>query len=298
MAKLFENAVNNAMRELRLNISKHDFRFKPKRIKPLNEHYLEKYIWNKPSFTLYQIKEGLIKTFPIEDAKKHFKDYLGIDDTQFAIVENNGVKVAYVAIPNIGENRAIVEKGMQFYGYYLAEIGKVPDKWQEYYNRDNVEKVEYIQLLFEPKFQKSYTSEEIGTNILYHITTTKHLDKIMKMGLCPRYNSTTEIFPDRVYLLGGKGAKYYINHLAYELSIYKHKGNQDKEIDTNYSLITLDTQKIDSNKSEKNKTKFYVDGNTDFGFWTYDNISPNAIIDVKPIKLDKKIIDNFINTMT
>jgi hypothetical protein len=256
---IFNDAVKKA---LKMEIMENDFRFKPLRLNTIGKDFLDKYIYNKDKFP---ILEGLIKTFPIEVAKKHFDKIYGIGD-QFYIDEVNGVKVAYITIPNVALNIQIIEKGMEFYGYYLAASHPVPNAGEN-----------AIQLDFEPKFQDPCNDKVREQKVLYHITPTNNVEKILKMGLCPKSKNSKTFFPDRIYVLSEYILKKEIEFLALELKKY----HNDKSIENGYSLLTIDVNKIPKN------VNFRIDGNTNGGFWTYDVIPPDCIVGVEEINFLK-----------
>ena len=254
---IFDDAVKKA---LKMEIKKNDFRFKP--LNPLkNDNYLDMYLSNDK---FKQIAEGLIKTFPIETAKKHFMRIFGIGENQFIIEKTNGVKVAHIIIPNVAKNIQITEKAMEFYGYYLAasqDVGNMVENG--------------VELIFEPKFQEPCNDKVRQQKILYHITPTNNVEKILKMGLCPKTKNEKSYFPNRIYVLSEYIIKKEIENLAFDLKHYHNK----KTTNNGYSLLTIDVSKIPNN------VNFRIDGNANGGFWTYDNIPPNCIIEIEKLNV-------------
>lgn len=256
---IFDEAVRNV---LKIHFDKDDFRFKPKRLNKISGNFLERYVFGGKEKALV---EGLVKTFPIETAKKHFINYLGMDESQFIIDENNGVKMAYIVIPNVADNIKIVEKGMEFYGYYLAKVTDVSGKISN-----------IVELAFEPKHQDFCNNEVRKMKYLYHVTPSYRIEKIMKNGLCPRHDNNNVYFPERIYLLSEKSLENEIKTLSYNLNIFLNKEKQTKE----YAVLTIDTNLIPAN------VNFRKDGNYERGFWTTENIPPSCIVNVKNIEIN------------
>ena len=135
-------------------------------------------------------------------------------------------------------------------------------KWDEKYFKEGE-----IKLRFEAKFD-----EEIVENIpsiLYHITPSQNANKILSIGLVPKSRSKASYHPDRVYL--SKNLKD-IENLG-EM-FYRKTGIKDWMI-----------LKIDTNMVPGDYLKLYTDPNYEHGYYTLNNIPPQAIKKVKDIKL-------------
>jgi len=135
-------------------------------------------------------------------------------------------------------------------------------KWDEKYFKEGE-----IKLRFEAKFD-----EEVVENIpsiLYHITPTQNANKILSIGLVPKSRSKASYHPDRVYL--SKNLKD-IENLG-EM-FYQKTGIKDWMI-----------LKIDTNMVPGDYLKLYTDPNYEHGYYTLNNIPPQAIEKVKDIKL-------------
>jgi hypothetical protein len=135
-------------------------------------------------------------------------------------------------------------------------------KWDEKYFKEGE-----IKLRFEAKFD-----EEVVENIpsiLYHITPSQNANKILSIGLVPKSRSKASYHPDRVYL--SKNLKD-IENLG-EM-FYQKTGIKDWMI-----------LKIDTNMVPGDYLKLYTDPNYEHGYYTLNNIPPQAIEKVKDIKL-------------
>jgi hypothetical protein len=135
-------------------------------------------------------------------------------------------------------------------------------KWDEKYFKEGE-----IKLRFEAKFD-----EEVVENIpsiLYHITPTQNANKILSIGLVPKSRSKASYHPDRVYL--SKNLKDIENLGG---MFYQKTGIKDWMI-----------LKIDTNMVPGDYLKLYTDPNYEHGYYTLNNIPPQAIEKVKDIKL-------------
>ena len=135
-------------------------------------------------------------------------------------------------------------------------------KWDEKYFKEGE-----IKLRFEAKFD-----EEVVENIpsiLYHITPTQNANKILSIGLIPKSRSKASYHPDRVYL--SKNLKDIENLGG---MFYQKTGIKDWMI-----------LKIDTNMVPGDYLKLYTDPNYEHGYYTLNNIPPQAIEKVKDIKL-------------
>ncbi len=119
----------------------------------------------------------------------------------------------------------------------------------------------FIQLQYEPRYSDNEDRcvKEIG--ILYHVTPTKHVDKILKNGLCPRANNKTFKYPPRVYFLLGNVSYNYLLDLIAALA-YGSVTQSDNEyaliddndnIETKWTILAINVSKLPKD------IKFYDD---------------------------------------
>lgn len=224
--------------------------------------------------------EGLVCTYPLETAKKHFVSYMNIDPDEFRIERGaNNVKVAVIYLEY---NEAVVkeyQKAMDFYGYYMASIEHV----------EGSDGTDIAVLTFEPKYQKNIRNGEDIESVVkpyienekyfIHITPLKHLDKIMKQGLCPRPSEKEDIeYPERIHLLGSL-PMFAVWSLCGQLFLKDKRHNEEI-----YSILILDKDEVLKN------AKLSFDPNMVRGYITSDNIPPSAIIKHKEINA-KEILE-------
>lgn len=226
--------------------------------------------------------EGLVNTYPLEIAKKHFVDYMQIDSDNFQIHRNeNGVKVAVIYLEYSSELVEEYKRAMGFYGYYLANTQRV----------EGTDGTDICILIFEPKFQKDIKNGEKVEDVInkfvsnekyfMHVTPKKHLDKILRQGLCPRPSEKEDIdYPPRVHLLGSVG-KAYAFFLATQLY-----GRETNKVANNGKYIILYLNKDEVVKN----ARLSFDPNTNRGYITSDNIPPFAIENYEEIDVKDRIL--------
>ena len=134
-------------------------------------------------------------------------------------------------------------------------------------------------------FQKNRQINEVEVpDILYHLTPSNKVEKILTNGLTPRTSNTMSVRNERVYFLTNKRNKFFYDYFANQL----WKANLEKTLNLSglskieiaeklnqprtmkYSVLEIDTSKC-------NNLKLFGDPDMDGAVWTYDNIPPQAI---------------------
>lgn len=209
------------------------------------------------------LSEGLIKTYPMEKTIQYIKDYFKLsDDEIYPINAENGREQIAINVPIVGDNLERVEKAFTLCGYYLG-----------YPKKDTLKPNTIYELQFEKKYDDDFSKQlRKHESVLYHVSPIYYAEKIKHIGLTPRSRNGVFDYPDRTYFIIGS-AKEIIPHVVSELdSSLTNKMNNGK-----YCIITLDLNRIPEN------VKFYLDPNAKYSVYTYDNISPNSIIDTEEI---------------
>jgi hypothetical protein len=236
-------------------------------VKNLIKTYIKEYLLN--------LEEGLIKSVNIGQAvnilKKQFPNWIfqydnGDKDFTIEILKSKEpIKYEYLEkllplLNNLGYFISYVE----IYGDNI----KIKDKYNGKIikNSFNNPDVHSIYLECEAKFDQ--TVNKIP-NILYHITPLQNWDKIQKMGLTPKSRSKRSFHPDRVYL--GKDIK---NLTKLSKEFYLDTGLKE------FALLKIETTLIPGNYF-----KLYYDPNYKFGYFTLNNIPPQAIEKIDIIKI-------------
>tara|TARA_R110000822_G_scaffold179075_4_gene318904 strand:- start:5291 stop:6028 length:738 start_codon:yes stop_codon:yes gene_type:complete len=236
----------------------------------LLEIYKEEYDLN--------IKEGLIKTTPIGETiyilKKQFPNWIfkfGEKNKDFfiEIVKiNDGIKLEYFEklLPLLNN-----------LGYFISYMkifendSKIEDKYDEKIVKNYFQnsKTISIHLSCEAKFDQKVNKIP---EFLYHIAPLRNWEKIQKIGLVPKSRSKKAFHPERVYL-----GKDETNISTLASKFYRIEG-----ID---SWVLL---KIITNQIPGDYLRLYQDPNYTHGYYTLNNIPPQAIEKIKDI--------NFKNT--
>lgn len=122
-----------------------------------------------------------------------------------------------------------------------------------------------IQMHFRAKFNVEYKDKSVPS-LLYHITPSRVVPKILKQGLTPRANGRQEMHPERVYCY-----TEYPNDWKEIANNFRSSGKKEDL----YTLLEIDKRKINP------KIKFYYDSNTytkyPTAIYTNEPIPPTAI---------------------
>lgn len=211
----------------------------------------------------FPLSEGLIKTYPLGSTIRYIKDYFKLsDDEIYPINAENGREQIAIKVPIVGDNLERVEKAFTLCGYYLG-----------FSKKDKLKPNTIYELQFEKKYDDDFSKQlRQHESILYHVSPTYYAEKIKHIGLTPRSRNGMFDYPDRTYFIIGS-AKEIIPYVVSELDAsLANKMNNGK-----YCVMTLDLKRIPEN------VKFYLDPNSKYSVYTYDNISPNSIIDTEEI---------------
>lgn len=223
------------------------------------------------------LREGLIKTYPIDKVMSYIRKFLVMIDLQVNKERmENGEYRLIISFPNIKKNLDKVIKVMDVCGYFLA-----------YPKREYIPRDCWVSAYFEPKFEKDVTDDiRREERVLYHVTPFYNLEKIRHLGFSPRSKNGRFDYPDRIYFVRGTKKKYEAVCIGPQLDNHnKSKGN-----DGRYAIFTLDVNKIPDN------VRFCLDGNYMFGVYTKNNIPPSAISEIEIIDFnDRNLQSKYMN---
>lgn len=193
--------------------------------------------------------EAYFSTYPIETVlnflKKRYHDEIYAQKRE----EANGEEVIYVEFDDLDENQRLIDEDMSLCGFYPSEV-KVDGKRRI--------------VCYEKRHQKSVNDivQEIGK--IYHFTRRKSLQKIMKIGLCPRSDNERFDYPERVYFylepLSIRDCKCFVRMLAQ---------GTNEPLNLDYALLEINVGGLDVN--------FYYDPNLSNSVYTTENIPPENI---------------------
>jgi len=240
----------------------------------LLETYKEEYELN--------LQEGLIKTTKIGEAinilKKQFPNwffqyYKGDKDFVIEILKlKEGIQPEYFEklLPLLN-NLGYFISYMEIYGNWdptTKTTVRIKDKYDEKIVKNAFQnpKIHSIYLECEAKFDQKVNKIP---EFLYHVSPLRSWEKIQKVGLVPKSRSKKAYHPERIYL--GKDEK---NTASLAPKFYQLEGVKD------WVLL-----KINTNMVPGDYLKLYYDPNYEYGYYTLNNIPPQAIEKVKDINL-------------
>lgn len=236
-----------------------------------------------------KLSEGLIKTHDISESVDILNNFFDLQNDRTIDIKNNKIHLKFetitldeffklfLLINNLGYE--ISKITMFNYRDMPKQIDTNVFK-NDYLIEDNLKNIKYLSFDLEPKYDIVYQidfskKETEKTNILYHVTETRFVDRILKNGLIPRSKNTKSNHPERIYLsLNLNVAKEYILEKSKWYTFNPDKSNISKKskfdkIEFSIFEITID---------EKDDIIFYKDPNyIDKGIYTYDNISNKSI---------------------
>jgi hypothetical protein len=222
-------------------------------LKLLLEIYKEEYNLN--------LTEGLIKTTNVGKTlnileKKYSSKFI------FSKSKNSfSIKTFSTDINTLNNGIIKDANNLGWFPSYI-ETEEYTGKWNEKYFKEGE-----IKLRFEAKFD-----EEIVENIpdiLYHITPTQNADKILKIGLVPKSRSKASYHPDRVYLSKDLEDIENLGEMFYQKT-----GIND------WTVLKIKTDMVPGDY-----LKLYTDHNYRQGYYTLNNIPPQAIEKIKDINI-------------
>lgn len=215
------------------------------------------------------IREGLIKTYPINTTAKKLSDYgyvvLGADKTQiylqtFKFNQFNLIKTLINTYGYFIEKIKILKAGQPKSPENYLDFNKIEDLDTEL-NKDNISD---FWLIISPKFD--YIAKKLNVSRLFHLTKKSNVGKIIEKGLIPRSQGKKSHHPDRIYVSINKNTlediyrQFSVNH------------------ETEYVVLTIDYNKA-------GQPELYNDLNyLSYGYYLIDNIKPSAIINIEDAK--------------
>lgn len=236
--------------------------------------------------TEHKLNEGLIMTQDINNSKQHIQQIFPFECVEAVEISNNKIKIE-VNNDNGEIDINIISKFLLLtnnLGYYIARVKLISNSninWykmdlskfkEKYYDSNFLKNIIRYNFLIEPKFDIKH---KLKTNILYHVTENRYLDRIFKSGLIPKSKNTLLNYPERIYFVYHlEDANLYIKNKTryYTFNIQKSKQpEKSKYQEIEYVILKIELP-------TNNDLIFYEDPNfIDKGIYTYDNINPQFI---------------------
>ena len=176
-------------------------------------------------------------------------------DKKDANYKQTDLRNVNIMCPLINKNREIIINVMKQEGYYLTQERNIVDK-------DDPSDVKWILMCFAPNKMRSASVDVRKMKWLFHITDTKNISDIRKMGLWPKSSNGNFKYPARVYLWPEYSMEDICN---YARGLYS---------DTNQKAMAL--MQIDVDKVPAD-IEFYYDPLMERAIFTDKIIPANAI---------------------
>lgn len=223
-----------------------------------------------------QIKEGLIRTYPLKSTIKSLSRELSLKSVKHGIdseESTNTIFIKAISEDLSSDNIISILRSVNLCGYFISNydfydendvnVGYLIHNFSVDLNFMNelltkINNSHYTQITIESKYNDKVNLPPY----LFHVTSEKNKDKIEKFGLIPKSKNKRANHNDRIYL--GYNP-IVVKNLAYQFSTGE------------YILLKISTKEL--------KINLYDDPDfTKNGSYTYDNIPPSNI----------QIIDKFI----
>ena len=163
-----------------------------------------------PQFKSF-LKEGLIKTYPIDHLKKTLDTIAFKTDVEFVISDDmikqgdasrvmtvvmSPLKTDQNFVKDANSDVDILKKISDRFGFFIGHLTKHTRLGRPTKSDDNAY---HYKISIEPKYS---SIANVDTNNFYHITYNRYVSKIEKIGLTPRTSKTSFSHPgNRIYLL-------------------------------------------------------------------------------------------------
>ena len=220
---------------------------------------------------IQQIFEGLIITHDLDKSIKIISNLLDKFSIFYKIEKDTNYKTFKIFIENPCD-LSIVHYEKLFItvnnlGYFESAF-RVTNKYDmsKMYKWDNfdqfirkISNMSLLEIIIESKKDKELDKLP---PILYHLTNTKKIKKILKIGIVPKNNNKKSFHLERIYLTD---KLVNINTLLTQF-LFDDKLNNKKE---DYTTLIINTINLN--------IKLYKDPNFKNGYYTEENINPENI---------------------
>jgi hypothetical protein len=205
---------------------------------------------------------------PLDRAKQEITIKYGLKDWQFTIRKQYGNVEIGIVIADIDDNAKMIERDMKQMGYFVGH----------YYKVKATDGTNWLQMQFEPKYQKELEIIKKRRLMLVHITPFKNIEDIRKKGFIPSSKNEFFSYPDRVYFY------YCKNDLNELLQMVDYRYLSNGWGDERYCTFLIDSSKVPNNVS------FFADPNMENGIYTYDNVPYNTVFQEIVIDMSKMTV--------
>lgn len=231
-----------------------------------------------------KIDEGLITSYPINKVAsflanlynfipfKFFKERYNKSLKSLEYTDANGVisvskdkneqEILYLIIPKTYEKeiKRRIETKLNLIGYIF-----VNSILYGYYFLNDGEKIEWVRLRYEKRYNEKIALDKNHYRYFYHICTQEQYNNIQKKGLKPKVSQMFGINHDERLYLSTMNDMSSIYSIAQNIAI-----NKRKPIGTTYVMLQIDLSKCPN-------INFYYDPRLDNAVYTYEPIPKDAI---------------------
>lgn len=219
-----------------------------------------------------KLNEGLIMTHDLYESIEAINKFLGFNG--YSNVNKNNIEIQIdtvkfeqiiellTLVNNLGYDTTVLEImfNKRIHKFTLNRL-----KDDNKFNKNTFDTFEHLKIINEPKFDIKH---QIKSDIIYHVTEQRYLEKILKTGLIAKSKNRKTDHPERIYFTYDiEDSKQYIESKKrhYLYNDRKLRKN-DKYYETKFVIIEVKTS---------DNIVFYEDPNfKGKGIYTYDNIDP------------------------
>ena len=216
-----------------------------------------------------QVREGLIKTYPIKTTIKLISRDLILRDIKHGIDYEKSTNTLFIKVKSIDINKEDILnifRQVNLCGYFISNYNFYDknNNQIDYLIHKNIINNYFIETLFNKIKKSSYTQITVESKYnsklelpdkLYHVTSISNKSKIEKDGLVPKSKRKKANHNDRIYV-------------GYNPTVIKNLAKQFKK--DKYILIEINTKKL--------QIELYDDPDLhNHGGYTYDNIHKDHI---------------------
>lgn len=210
----------------------------------------------------HPLMEGYFASYSPEVVKKYLDKRYG-DGAEVVVFDNeNGEKVFRIRFADSDYNQNVIDKDMSLCGYFPS-----------YVERKNGRR----DIQYEPRHQNKVNKAVKSAGIVYHLTPTEKVEKILSMGLCPKNNDKMFMYPSRIYAFLSRPSSEDCECIIRQFyDIENRKYYTDKKLGKkaipphyDYTLLKISTNDLNIN--------WYFDPNAENCVYTKENIPPQNI---------------------
>lgn len=205
----------------------------------------------------HRLNEGLIRSYPIHVTVNYILKFMGSLVYKIYPIQENPYQICVVINDKY---KKVLQDSMYHCGYHLDYEG---NSFIDNDTKQRLTRFYYVMKFIPNKYVNNL-------QYMYHWTPLYLLDKIKKQGLKPTSKNNLYSYPARIYLLTSECTYNDMYNLGQDLCY----NNDNERNDGWYVLLRIQVNKINNPNFELHTDSNFPIG----GYYTYDNIPPEAII--------------------